>query len=276
MSDFNEVAVTVMERLAVAVRADIGLSDVLESAREELQGEALVADARGDFEHEVRELNLLAGLTEAWAREQHALRAWGAAIETGQEAADAGLKLARLYGGVRARLIAVEAERDRLAAAVATLGRSAAQVDGRLEAGDATVASLVTLVERLAARSSQSVRFVRDEDGRTVGAEIEEVDALSGVATGAEPARFSKAERRETVATLREQGHSLRAIAKEVGVSQTQVANDLRAAVNDGLTVEPPVTVVGRDGRRYAGRPNRPAAAAGRENGEAEGGDEAA
>lgn len=168
---------SVMDRLAVEVRAGVGLSDVLESARDELQGEALVADARGDFEHEVRELNLLAGLTDAWACEQRVLGAWRAAVERGQEVADAGLELARLYHELRARLLAVEEERDRLAAAMAMLGRSVAQVDGRLEAGDSTVAALVALVERLAARSPRTVRLVRDEDGRTVGAEIVEREA---------------------------------------------------------------------------------------------------
>lgn len=67
-----------------------------------------------------------------------------------------------------------------------------------------------------------------------------------------------------------------RAIAEMVGVSQTQVANDLRAGVNDGFTVGPPVTVVGRDGRRYAGRPKRAAAGRERGNTRAQGGDEAA
>lgn len=105
------------------------------------------------------------------------LEAWGAAIETGQEAADAGRAFESLCDELRARLALVESQRDGLLAAAGTIERAVAQVDGRLKAGDATVASLLGLVERLAKQSARTVRLVRDEDGRTVGAEIEEVDA---------------------------------------------------------------------------------------------------
>lgn len=65
-------------------------------------------------------------------------------------------------------------------------------------------------------------------------------------------------QRREMVAVLREQGHSQRAIAGAVGVSRTQVRNDL-AQVGTSAHLNEPETVAGKDGKRYpAKRPERP------------------
>lgn len=58
-------------------------------------------------------------------------------------------------------------------------------------------------------------------------------------------------QRREIVAALRANGHSLRAIAGAVGTSQTQVARDLEAS---GVTEVTPDEVHGKDGKRYPSR----------------------
>lgn len=63
-------------------------------------------------------------------------------------------------------------------------------------------------------------------------------------------------QRREIVAALRADGHSLRAIAGAVGTSQTQVARDLQAS---GVTEVTPSEVHGKDGKTYPSR--RPVAA---------------
>lgn len=57
-------------------------------------------------------------------------------------------------------------------------------------------------------------------------------------------------QRREIVAALREQGHSLRAIAGAVGVSDMQVRRDL-----SGATSVAPDWVIGRDGKQYLAKP---------------------
>jgi transposase-like protein len=60
-------------------------------------------------------------------------------------------------------------------------------------------------------------------------------------------------QRREVVAALRQEGHSLRAIAGATGVSQGQVRRDL-----SGVSQDTPATVTGRDGKSYPSK--RPAA----------------
>lgn len=75
--------------------------------------------------------------------------------------------------------------------------------------------------------------------------------------------QMSVEQRRQVVAALRERGHSLRAIAGAVGVSQQQVSNDL-ATVND-LTV--PDRIVGKDGKS---RPARRTVVAAKSNREAD------
>lgn len=89
---------------------------------------------------------------------------------------------------------------------------------------------------------------------------------MSGVATGAEPARLSKAGRRETVATLRAEGYSLRAIAEKVGSSLGAVQRDL-----EGVSGDTPERVVGLDGKRYTVRRSSAAEAAERGSGPVEG-----
>ena len=56
-------------------------------------------------------------------------------------------------------------------------------------------------------------------------------------------------QRREIVAALREQGHSLRAIAGAVGASKDTVARDAA-----GVAGETPAEVRGLDGKRYPAR----------------------
>jgi len=53
-------------------------------------------------------------------------------------------------------------------------------------------------------------------------------------------------QRRQVVAALREQGHSLRAIAGAVGVDPMTVHNDL-----SGVEISTPDSVLGKDGKRY-------------------------
>ena len=69
-------------------------------------------------------------------------------------------------------------------------------------------------------------------------------------------------QRRELVASLREEGHSLRAIAGAVGVSKSQVEKDVKKVSTGGhLTVVPevPEKVKGKDGKSYPS--SRPVAA---------------
>lgn len=67
--------------------------------------------------------------------------------------------------------------------------------------------------------------------------------------------RMSPEHRREVVGALREQGHSERAIARAVGVSKTQVRNDLQVVTSDhlgaGADMSAPAEVLGEDGKRY-------------------------
>jgi ParB-like chromosome segregation protein Spo0J len=59
----------------------------------------------------------------------------------------------------------------------------------------------------------------------------------------------------ERAVSLRREGMSTREIASRTGVSQSQVVADLRAATEQGRSVEPPAGVVlGLDGRRRAAR----------------------
>jgi ParB-like chromosome segregation protein Spo0J len=60
-------------------------------------------------------------------------------------------------------------------------------------------------------------------------------------------------QRRAVVGALREQGHSLRAIAGAVGASKSQIAKDINQLSTGGQLMVP-TKVVGRDGRR---RPSR-------------------
>ena len=57
--------------------------------------------------------------------------------------------------------------------------------------------------------------------------------------------------RRQLVADLRAQGHSQTAIARAVGVSQSQVRDDIKAIQVSSGTNLAPETVVGADGKRY-------------------------
>lgn len=67
---------------------------------------------------------------------------------------------------------------------------------------------------------------------------------------------LSPQQRREIVAELREQGHSLRAIAGAVGASKDTVQRDL---AQPGVSRETPGTVKGSDGKSYpATKPPRP------------------
>lgn len=70
-------------------------------------------------------------------------------------------------------------------------------------------------------------------------------------------------QRREIVATLREQGHSLRAIAGAVGVSHPTVIDDLAGGKD-----LPPDEVTGRDGKRYPSK--RPTLVAAKDERQAE------
>jgi hypothetical protein len=66
-----------------------------------------------------------------------------------------------------------------------------------------------------------------------------------------EAAMKRTAERRERVAAARREGHSLRAIAEEEGVSEKQIRMDLKVVTAEGSAVEPEDgKVIGRDGRR--------------------------
>jgi ParB-like chromosome segregation protein Spo0J len=60
-------------------------------------------------------------------------------------------------------------------------------------------------------------------------------------------------QRRAVVGALREQGHSLRAIAGAVGASKSQVANDV-GQLSTGGQLATPARVVGRDGRSRPAR----------------------
>lgn len=62
--------------------------------------------------------------------------------------------------------------------------------------------------------------------------------------------------RRQVVAELRAEGHSLRAIAGAVGVSKSQVAADVQVSSSGHLN---PDTVVGADGKRYPSTRPKPA-----------------
>jgi ParB-like chromosome segregation protein Spo0J len=68
-------------------------------------------------------------------------------------------------------------------------------------------------------------------------------------------------ERIPVVAALREEGHSLRAIGAALGVSQTQVANDLKTSgVNHFTPEKNPKKVKGVDGKQYPEKQKKAAA----------------
>ena len=69
---------------------------------------------------------------------------------------------------------------------------------------------------------------------------------------------LSVEQRREMVAALRQEGHSLRAIASAVGVSKSQVANDIDE-LSTGGQLDAPDTIDGRGGRSYPARRHEPA-----------------
>jgi len=56
-------------------------------------------------------------------------------------------------------------------------------------------------------------------------------------------------ERLAAVVELRRKGHSTRAIAEELGVSQPQIMRDIQTATDTGVSVEMPEKITGRDGR---------------------------
>lgn len=83
------------------------------------------------------------------------------------------------------------------------------------------------------------IRVESDEQAREIAATL-----------NTDRRQLAPAQRREIVAALREQGHSLRAIAGAVGVSDMQVSRDL-----SGATDVAPDRVVGRDGKKYPAKP---------------------
>lgn len=86
-----------------------------------------------------------------------------------------------------------------------------------------------------------------DDEARRMA---EDLNIARRQVTAAE-AREARARRIERVADLRAQGMSTRAIAAEVGVSQSQVVADIREATEQGCSVEPE-KVTGLDGRTVA------------------------
>lgn len=123
------------------------------------------------------------------------------------------------------------------------------------------------------------VPVVRDQDGRLVDghqrtriarelglavptrevevANREEADAL-GVSLNIDRRHLTVEQRKEIAAGLRANGHSTRAIAGALGVSQTQVVRDLATGEPGGSP--PPKKTTGRDGKQYpATRPRQPA-----------------
>jgi hypothetical protein len=63
------------------------------------------------------------------------------------------------------------------------------------------------------------------------------------------------ADRKARVAEARSEGKSLRAIAEEEGVDVSQMRRDIESGVPfDTPDTEPPPTVTGRDGKKYAAR----------------------
>lgn len=75
-------------------------------------------------------------------------------------------------------------------------------------------------------------------------------------------ARNNRSERLQRVAKMRSEGMSTRAIAAEVGVSPTQVHNDIKEATVRDLTVAPPDgKVTGKDGRSRLATMPKPATA---------------
>ncbi len=135
---------------------------------------------------------------------------------------------------------------------------------------DATEAALRASI----ARFGVLVPVIRDQDGRTIdghhrsriAAEIGvecpiEVRLVADEDEARELARTLNADRRhlttdqrrEVVAALRSEGHSLRAIAGAVGVSDGQIRKDL---ADTGAYQYAPAVVTGRDGKSYpAARP---------------------
>lgn len=106
---------------------------------------------------------------------------------------------------------------------------------------------------------SKAVKF--SPDGR--GKSVEEQERMcrdlndTGRQDSFEVRQKNRSKRIETVAELRTTGKSTREIAETVGVSQTQVVADLKAATEQGCSVQPPGGVVNsQDGvQRPANKP---------------------
>ncbi len=84
------------------------------------------------------------------------------------------------------------------------------------------------------------VRVESDEQAREIAATL-----------NTDRRQLDAGQRREIVAALRAQGHSLRAIAGAVGVSKSQVADDVAQVSTTGHL---PPEVIGKDGKKYPAR----------------------
>ena len=98
----------------------------------------------------------------------------------------------------------------------------------------------------------------RTRIGRELGVPVPtQTFSVANAADAAEVARslnedrrqMPRKERQKVVRSLRADGHSTRAIAAAVGVTNTQVVRDLKSPVTD-VTPEP-TDVIGRDGKHY-------------------------
>lgn len=128
------------------------------------------------------------------------------------------------------------------------------------------------------ARFGVIVPVVRDQDGRIIdGHHRVRIATELGVAyperhvtvtdddeareiartLNADRRQLTEEQRREVAVSLRQEGHSYRAIGRVTGVSHEQARKDVRAAGVNQLTPEQPAAVRGVDGKTYAAR--RPA-----------------
>lgn len=105
-------------------------------------------------------------------------------------------------------------------------------------------------------------RRIADELGvayRTDMVEVLDEDEAREVARtlNSDRRHLTAGQRREVVAALREEGHSLRAIAAATGVGKDTVAKDL-SEVSTGRHLDTPAEVRGQDGKRYPASCRRP------------------